>query len=97
MIQLNNKLVTKFYVLDVNITNQQTYQNDILKNAKVVIVNWTTGGWAIHTIHLYSGYTLNTYNGSHVGAIYNSALGTLKYQYASDSSIFTIDKILVMK
>lgn len=40
--ELNNLLKQKVYVeyLDVNLESNQSYQNDILKKAKIVIVDW---------------------------------------------------------
>lgn len=40
--ELNNLLKQKVYVeyFDVNLEANQTYQNDILKKAKIVIVDW---------------------------------------------------------
>lgn len=40
--ELNNLLKQKVHVecFNVNLEANQTYQNDILKKAKIVIVNW---------------------------------------------------------
>lgn len=97
MIRINNKLVTNFYVLDTNIAYRETYQNDILKNAKCLIVNWASNDWSIQTMHLSSGYALNTYSGLDAGSIYNATAGTLLYQYSNSPSTLTITRILVMK
>lgn len=83
---------------DINLANGETFTNDNLKNAKIVIVNWkNSSGWSLQTIHTVDGYSLNTYNELSCGSMYNAINGTLKYQYSSDTSVMTINKITVIK
>lgn len=92
--QIENRIMS----FDVNLANGETYTNENLKNAKIVIVNWeNSSGWSLQTSHTVDGYSLNTYNELSCGSMYNAINGTLKYQYSSVSSVMTINKITVIK
>jgi len=85
------------YTINTNINFEDTYQNDLLKNAKFVAVNWNHDSWCMQTFHMSDSYSLNTYSENSVGSVYNSNAGTIKYQYSTDNDHFVIDKILVIK
>lgn len=88
----------KIELILVNLEVNKTYQNDKLKNAKIVIVNWkNSGGWFMQTIHITSGYSLNTYNNKSCGSTYYSETGTIAYTYSSDKENFTISHLCIIK
>jgi len=86
------------YEIPVTISNGNTYQNDLLKNAKFVVVNWmpSDGSWSMQTLHIQNGYSLNTYGSYSVGSVFNSTDGTIKYNYSTDGNM-NITKILIIK
>lgn len=86
------------YEIPVTISNGNTYQNNLLKNAKFVVVNWmpSDGSWSMQTLHIQNGYSLNTYGSYSVGSVFNSTDGTIKYNYSTDGNM-NITKILIIK
>ena len=92
------KKKSEIELLPVNIANGQNYQNEKLKNAKVIITNWQNhGGWYMQTIHITSGYSLNTYGENSCGSNYSADEGKISYQYCSDSENFNITQLLIVK
>jgi hypothetical protein len=93
------KTIPKIDILTTSIKSGETYTNEALKNAKVVIVNWhhSVANWAMQTIHIVGGYCLNTYSTTSCGSNYNSENGTILYQYSTHTDAMVINKILVIK
>lgn len=50
----------------------------------------------MQTLHIQSGYSLNTYNNNSCGSNLNTVNGTLAYQYCTDTQKFKITKIAVI-
>ncbi len=95
---MNEKIGVKMLVLDTALENTQSYQNDLLKDAKIVIVNWkNTGGWNMQTIHVCDGYSLNTYGTTSCGSTFSSNSGTITYTYSSNTTEMKIAQICILK
>jgi hypothetical protein len=96
--KVNNLSILETHTIDVNITSGTSYQNDLLKNAKLVICDWGVNldSWTMQTMHIKSGYSLNTYNGYDVGSMYNSTTGTITHQYDSSGGL-SILKLFILR
>ena len=100
------KLDTDIYSFDTNLTynsaSPQSFQNAILKNAKLVICNFhsTDGNWDIQTQHLTSGTSFTSMQTStnwYVASNFDSTLGKITFLTKSDNSNFVLNKITVVK
>ena len=100
------KLDTDIYSFDTNLTynsaSPQSFQNAILKNAKLVICNFhsTDGNWDIQTQHLTSGTSFTSMQTStnwYVASNFDSTLGKITFITESDNSNFVLNKITVVK
>ena len=91
------KFDTGFYEVITNLHIGESINDDRLKNAKLVVVNYRSedGVWSTQTIHIMPGYSLNTYSGYSFGSIYE-ANGKITFQHTTDQT-FYIDKILAIK
>lgn len=100
------KLDTDIYSFDTNLTynssSPQSFQNTILKNAKLVVCNFhsTDGNWDIQTQHLTSGTSFTSMQTStnwYVASNFDSTLGKITFLTKSDNSNFVLNKITVVK
>ena len=100
------KLDTDIYSFDTNLTynsaSSQSFQNAILKNAKLVVCNFhsTDGNWDIQTQHLTSGTSFTSMQTStnwYVASNFDSTLGKITFLTKSDNSNFVLNKITVVK
>lgn len=100
------KLDTDIYSFDTNLTynssSPQSFQNAILKNAKLVVCNFhsTDGNWDIQTQHLTSGTSFTSMQTStnwYVASNFDSTLGKITFLTKSDNSNFVLNKITVVK
>ena len=100
------KLDTDIYSFDTNLTynsaSPQSFQNAILKNAKLVICNFhsTDGNWDIQTQHLTSGTSftsMQTITNWYAASNFDSTLGKITFLTKSDNSNFVLNKITVVK
>ena len=100
------KLDTDIYSFDTNLTynsaSPQSFQNAILKNAKLVICNFHSkdGNWDIQTQHLTSGTSFTSMQTStnwYVASNFDSTLGKITFITKSDNSNFVLNKITVVK
>lgn len=90
------KIPQLYKIENLSIAVGETYQNNLIKNAKLVIVEFTfESSWSMHTIHTKSNYSLNTYNSESVGSISNFDAGTIKFQYGSTN--FVISELVIIK